>query len=254
MIFYTFISLLLFSLCKADTPVSGIYTDRNSKLTEYRQAASSLSDVEKEIRSSAVKVMSGDGHGTGNIFKFYDYNIIITANHVTSGELGSKYKIIAESLEEKEAVLVWSNESKDMSALVVGDFSSVRPMKFKKSSKISNIGSDIFYSGYPSSYDLLSFKGRVIGYDESDDGHKSILMNSYAWFGCSGSVVFNESGEVEGVLYAISFEMFPFPQMKENIVWISPSRNIDEYIILKNTCTYSPEISKKCDKYIKKQK
>ena len=50
--------------------------------------------------------------------------------------------------------------------------------------------------------------------------------------GSSGSGVFDLSGKFIGVVSAIDVGVAYYPQLIETMVWISPSWNVDEAIIL----------------------
>jgi len=57
-------------------------------------------------------------------------------------------------------------------------------------------------------------------------------LQTYGWFGCSGSVIYDTKGRQLGVLYGVDVEYYPDIQVQENMIWVVPmSRlNIDNAI------------------------
>ena len=54
-------------------------------------------------------------------------------------------------------------------------------------SKDRQIGSEVYYSGYPNTYTLLTIEGKIAGYDRD-----MTIIHSYVWRGASGSVVLDK--------------------------------------------------------------
>ena len=97
----------------------------------------------------------------------------------------------------------------DIGILYVGNpFDSIEPMKYDPIEKTAAVGTAIYYSGYPSHHKLMSFTGRVAGHENKSEipGGKEIILQTYGWFGCSGSVVYNLKGQQIGVLYGVDVE------------------------------------------------
>ena len=62
---------------------------------------------ETRVRSAAVKITDGSGHGSGGIVQYYDLQLILTAQHVANSRIGSEYFVINGSTMER-AILVYS--------------------------------------------------------------------------------------------------------------------------------------------------
>ncbi len=84
--------------------------------TEPVEVSASLTAVEKKVRDSSVKILAGNGHGSGGIIRYKDMQLILTAQHVADGRLGSTY--LARTLhEDKLAVLVYADPLHDIAIL-----------------------------------------------------------------------------------------------------------------------------------------
>ena len=195
---------------------------------EHISAKSSA--IEKQIRQAAVRVsvpFSG-GHGTGSYIIYKDVHMVITAQHVVPGVLGATY--LASHKEESHiGILIYSDPVSDVAILYIGNsFDSIKPMKFNPVEKVADVGTAIYYSGYPSHHKLMSFTGRVAGYENKTEipGEKEILLQTYGWFGCSGSVIYNLKGQQIGVLYGVDVEYYPDIQVQENMIWVAPMKRI----------------------------
>ncbi len=161
--------------------------------------------------------------GTGTYFEFKGYHIVITAAHVLTG--ADVMEIMAPSGESTRGLVVLadSRAPNDLAVLVVREQLLTRtPMKLKLRNQIHEaIGEDVVYTGDPGHHRQLTIFGNVSGIRE--DG--SVIMHSYAWPGASGSSVFDSKGRLVGILKAVDVNrsrMSPFPQITEDMVWLSP--------------------------------
>jgi len=186
--------------------------------------------VEKQVRQASVRVtvpFTG-GHGSGSYIKYKDVHLVITAQHVVSGPLGASY-LVSHKEESHIGTLIYSDEDNDIGILYVGNpFRQIEPMKFNPLEETAAVGTEIFYSGYPSHHKLMSFTGRVAGHEPVPGPRtgKHIILQTYGWFGCSGSVIYNTKGEQIGVLYGVDVEYYPDVQVQENMIWVVPMNNI----------------------------
>ena len=207
-----------------------------------------LSDVEKYVRNAAVKIHANDGHGSGSYVKMKGYHLVITARHVVDGKLGHVYRV--SSPEKQDSVwgrLVWASDDLDMAVLLVPKISFRKPMKFNPGDGPAEIGTEIVYSGYPSSHALMSFRGRTTGYEQREGG-KVMMVHTHGWFGCSGSVVYDTAGRVVGVLWGIDVGYIPNPQVIPNMLWVSPASSIDVDGVIDGICSSNIARPQSCEK------
>ena len=190
----------------------------------------SSSSLEKSVRQAAVRVTVpfAGGHGSGSYIKYKDVHIVITAQHVVAGALGTSY-LVSYKEESHIGVLIYSDPVSDIGILYVGNpFHHIEPMKYDPVEGVANVGTKIFYSGYPSHHKLMSFVGRVAGHEPNGTSKpgKHIILQTYGWFGCSGSVIYNTKGQQVGVLYGVDVEYYPDIQVQENMIWVVPMKEL----------------------------
>ena len=214
--------------------------------------SSSVTKIEKKVRAAAVKVHSGNGHGSGSLIKYKGSHFIITAFHVIKSSrvyFGKEYHIKG-AAESKTAYLVHFDEQFDIAVLYLNKndhFKYNIPMKWRPMTGVPVPGTEITYSGYPSWHDLMTFRGRVAGYEIFPDIGPQIILNVFGWFGSSGSVVYNKKGEIVGVLWAVDVEKNPLQQVNEDIVWVSPIMNLKMEIPMNAVCENAVKKPKSCD-------
>jgi hypothetical protein len=197
-----------------------------------------MSSIEKNIRNSAVRVTLpfNGGHGSGSYIKYKDVHLVITAQHVTDAALGTSY-LVSHKYESHAATLIYADEKEDIAVLFVGNhFKTIKPMEFDPMKETAEVGTELLYSGYPSHHSLMSFRGRVAGHEKGPTIGKHIIMHSYGWFGCSGSVVYNLKGKIVGVLYGVDVEYRPNQQVQENMIWVVPINKMNIDVALNQLC------------------
>jgi hypothetical protein len=200
---------------------------------------SSMRVLEKKARAAAVKVTKPyfGGHGSGSYILYKDIHVVITAQHVADGALGTNY-LVSHGTEDRIATLIYSDKTDDIAVLYVSyKFIKTEPMKYLPLERTADLGVEIYYSGFPSTHKLMSFNGRVAGYENSGRvGDKHIILQTYGWFGCSGSVIYDSQGRQVGVLYGVDVEYNPNMQVQENMIWVVPMHQLDMTKALKPIC------------------
>jgi len=234
---------LLLSTVTAATPVPAQTVNPNVTT----QISNSLSANERRVRNASVRVVSGRGHGTGGLIHYKGLHLVLTAHHVADGEIGSAYMITSET-ERRTAVLIYKDALHDMSLLYLpAEFEHARPMRWRPRTELIDIGQTIAYSGYPSWHSLLSFRGHVAGFETHPEAGRQIILQTYGWFGCSGSVIYDDDGEIIGVLWAVDIERpAGVPQVQENMIWVSPIQNLNMDLALTTLCNGLAEKPRAC--------
>tara|TARA_Y100000592_G_scaffold59611_1_gene93246 strand:+ start:1488 stop:2210 length:723 start_codon:yes stop_codon:yes gene_type:complete len=201
---------------------------------------SAFSKVEIRARQAAVKIWTeGGGHGSGTYMVHKGFHFVLTAQHVADRGMASTY-LISKGEETRQGIVVYSSVADDIAVLFIQEeFRNIEPIKYRPMKSVLEVGEPIAYSGYPSSHKLMSIRGRVAGYEDKPGSGKQIILHTYGWFGCSGSVIFNKSGEVVGVLWGVDAEYYPSLAIVEDMIWVVPITKLDIKKPIKTICKYN---------------
>ena len=204
---------------------------------------------ERRVREAAVKVTDGRGHGSGGIVQYYDLQLVLTAQHVADGRIGANYFVINGATMER-AILVYSDPVHDIAVLYLAEGNQLegRGLRYSPTSDMSRIGTGITYSGHPSWHSLMTYRGHIAGMEHIDGRGPQLMLNTYGWFGCSGSVIYNNSGDIVGVLWGVDIETRPDYQVQENMIWVSPNQNIDMSLAISELCIALEQEPRACRK------
>ena len=237
-------SLFLLSVPTLATETQNNYNTTVEKKTE--EVKSSMTVAEKKVRDAAVKVSSSTGHGSGSVILYKDVVLVLTAQHVAEGLPGDFY-VISKDNESQLGVLIFSDPLHDIAILYMPNpLRQVKPMKYDPLDGIAEIGTEITYSGYPSDHQLMTIRGTVAGYELLELRGTQIIIHTHGWFGCSGSVVYNSKGKIIGILWGIDVEDYPTLQVIDNMVWITPIKNINLETSLNTLCSALNNKPKAC--------
>jgi len=208
-----------------------------------------LNKNEKKVREAAVKITDGYGHGSGSIIKYYDMQLVLTAQHVASGRIGSEYLVINGSTYDV-AILVYADPLHDIAVLWLrtGNELEGRGLKYSPRDEMLSIGGAITYSGHPSWHSLMTYRGYVAGVETLAGQGPQLMLNTYGWFGCSGSVIYDTNGQIVGILWGVDIEMPDGLQIQENMIWVSPIQNLDMKLATKELCIALEDKPKACRK------
>jgi len=233
-----YLSLLLLSLTILIHPAQAAETTQQAMIVE--SVNSSISKIEMKVREAAVKIWTeGGGHGSGTYMVHKGFHFVLTAQHVADRGMGSTY-LISKGEETRQAIVVYQNASDDIAVLFIQEeFRFMSPIKYRPMKQVLGVGESITYSGYPSSHKLMSIRGRVAGYEDKAGSGQQIILHTYGWFGCSGSVIFNKSGEVVGVLWGVDAEYYPSLAIVEDMIWVVPITKLDIKKPIKTICKYN---------------
>ena len=204
---------------------------------------------ERRVREAAVKIADGHGHGSGGIIQYYDMQLVLTAQHVASGRIGAEYFVINGATLER-AILVYSDPVHDIAVLYLreGNLLEGRGLRWSPRAEMGVVGSEITYSGHPSWHSLMTYRGYIAGIEHLDGRGPQLMLNTYGWFGCSGSVIYDTSGDIVGILWGVGIETRPDLQVQENMIWVSPIQNLDMTLAISELCIALEDEPRACRK------
>jgi len=162
------------------------------------------------------------GAGSGNYFKLGKHRFIITAAHVIDG--ANEIEIYEKGYVGTIAKVVYSNADSDIAILIPQErLRYTKAIPFRRD--ITNqMGEKVYHCGHPSRQGWHISEGLLTG-----TRNDVLMINTFAWPGSSGSVVFDESGRVVGVLSAILVDgPFGIPDMVEHIVLSANIKMLDQ--------------------------
>ena len=179
-------------------------------------------------QSSVVIGIFGEGKqlgsGSGNYFKLGKHRFIITAAHVVN-ESGIDIVLLEKGGEKTRASVVYFDKDSDIAVLVPEKkLRYTKAIPFRRD--INNeMGEKIYHCGHPAQEGWHISDGILTGVRPD-----VLLANTFVWPGSSGSVVFDESGRVLGVVSAMRVDMIAgiFPQFIEHIVLVSNIKTLDK--------------------------
>lgn len=177
-----------------------------------------LSSVVVQIFDQDVPTSSG----SGNYFRLGKHRFIITAAHVVDG--ANEIEIYEKGYIATKADVVYSNPDSDIAIVVPRErLKYTKAIPFRRD--INNqMGEKVYHCGHPSRQGWHISEGLLTG-TRTD----SLMINTFAWPGSSGSVVFDESGRVIGVLSAILIDgPFGIPDLVEHIVLAGNIKMLDQ--------------------------
>ncbi len=230
-----FLSIVLATFLTAPTHTtepSQIQFDPSLRTIEI---SSQMSDTEVKVRNAAVRIITTrGGHGSGSLVQYKDLQLVLTAQHIADEVIGTRYGIIHKN-QIRTAVLIYTNDNHDVAVLWVEEpWPRGVALKWNPSNDVAAIGIPITYSGYPSSHSLMTYRGRVAGYELGPDGTTHILLHTYGYYGCSGSAIYNADGEIIGILWGIDRGRQGVPV--EDMIWVSPIQNLNLDLALRGLC------------------
>lgn len=160
------------------------------------------------------------GSGSGNYFSLNREKFILTAAHVVNNS--EKIFIGEKNTNIVEADITYIDEKSDIAILKPKEeLLCTKAVRFK-TKKRNYIGEEIYHTGHPDGETWHVSNGML-----SSTQGSTIIGNTFAWPGSSGSVVFDKSGNVIGIISAIKISApLGLPDMVEHIVLISNINNI----------------------------
>jgi len=226
-IFLLLIPLLLLLVFLPKVRVSDVAQDNDAGETifkgfEVELASMSRAEVKTRDASVAVYTPTG-GHGSGAYFLFEGHHVIFTARHLV--DKGDVYMVVDKFNNERIGEVIYRDSNHDFAILLIPHFKKTKPLRFRlpQYNIRDKVGMELIYSGFPSKHNLTTISGYVAGLEDP-----FILMHAAAWMGSSGSCIFDESGGLVGILFAITVGKFrDQPVLIEDLVWVLPFSEIN---------------------------
>ena len=201
------------------------YEDETTKDIQLAKVSSNYNNGINAAMDSSVRIdlyseHTGQkmGHGSGNLFKIGSKHFIITAAHVVQRE---RFVVIREQNGNLlPGMVAWANLQSDIAIIIPmnKDFEITKAVSYVNNKKRSLVAEKLWHHSYPSDIDGFLAESFV-----SKSGYFQIVMQSQAWFGSSGGVVFDQRGRAVGVVHAINVESDPIgmPNFMETMVYVN---------------------------------
>jgi S1-C subfamily serine protease len=215
-------NILLLFLCMSSTSLSSEVSTIGQETENPIQVHNALNRTEKKTRKSSFRVITNTSVGSGTSFELCDKTLIFTAQHVVEGSANT---YISKGLEIIEVKQVYKDEKNDFAILQVPDDANIEGFKLSTLKKSGDdiVGEKVHYSGFPNGHDKLTIHGVIVGHERNH-----ILVQTFGWFGASGSGLFDSSGRYVGIVSGIEAGFFNgMPVVIESLAWIVPFSLID---------------------------
>ncbi len=205
------------------------YSDSEINELEVSKVSSEYNIGINKAVATSVKVFSfqngeSHGHGSGNLLHIGNHLFILTASHVIDD--ASDIIVREKNGNMLSADVIYQNQYSDIAILLpYGEFTDTKSASYIVNKDHDILAKRLYYYGYPENIDGLLVTGFV-----SQSSYDKILMQSYAWFGSSGSVVYDSAGRVIGIVHAIAMQIDPvsgYPITSENVVVVHRTYDLD---------------------------
>ena len=155
------------------------------------------------------------GHGSANYFYSGKHKFFITAAH--SLERGDGYLIEEEGGNRVKANVVYVELGSDVAILAPeGELEETTPVLMSHSRSSNLLGHRVYYMGSPGNLRYALVEGFVMWANKD-----TAIIQSFGWFGASGSVVFDRGGRIVGVLQGVYVDQRGlFEDVIEDVVFV----------------------------------
>ena len=218
------------------------YGDDEISQIEVTKVVNSWNVGVQRAAASTVKILvitdeESLGHGSGNLFHYMNELFVITCSHVVNDNLN--YLIQEDDGNTLTSRVIYNDIGNDIAILKpYGKFTVTKPSPYLVNMQKDLIAKELYYSGNPGDLNHVAIRGWV-----ADSNHKRVVLQSFAWPGSSGSVVFDSAGRVIGVVTAIpavqnfyDYSMHPLTQIVlVNRMEVLPRKTIREVLMYEKT-------------------
>lgn len=177
------------------------------------------------LSSVAIEISNDggyDGSGSGNYFRLGKHRFILTAAHVVAE--GTEILIIEKGYSTTPAKVIYIDPFSDLAVLVPNE-----PLRYTKALRFrrdinNQMGEKTYHCGHPAREGWHISEGLLTGTHQD-----TLMVNTFAWPGSSGSVLFDEGGRILGVLSAIRIDgPFHHAALVEHVVLAGNIKMLDQ--------------------------
>ena len=194
--------------------------DINQKQAIRRSVNSSVRVVSMDLAAGNISTLSG------TYFTFRDRFYVLSSAH---GVLNDCSGLLA--FHDQQSVpcikMIVKDKDKDYVIFEVEEMVDRIPIKVPRAlaswKKSYNLLDKTYYTGYPNSMGPTTWTGNISGFTGD-----YLIVQSYAWSGASGSGVFDERGELIGIIMALDVGTTEFGyQILNSFVIVVPVWQVD---------------------------
>ena len=194
--------------------------DISQKQAITRSVNSAVRVVSMDLKSGRVSSLSG------TYFIFEDKYYVLTSAHGIIGDCDSL--VIFHIKDYKTCTrIVKIDRDSDYALFEVEEMPTRKAIKVPRAlgswKKSYNLLDKTYYTGYPNSIGPTTWTGNISGFTGD-----YLVVQTYAWSGASGSGVFDERGELIGIIMALDVGANEYGyQVLNNFVIVVPIWQID---------------------------
>ena len=156
-------------------------------------ASLSVADVVDKARSSVVRVVTGDGSGTG--FVIDDSGYILTNQHVVEGQ--TRVTVVLHGGAQISARVVSADAARDIALLKVDNIPGLAPLAFASAARE---GEDVIALGFPLGlHESMTVTRGIVSAIRTFSGVKHLQTDAAINPGNSGGPLLNDRGEIVGM-------------------------------------------------------